>query len=513
MRIIDNKALLIKVKNPARITTVIPKSKLVGDNEVLVNWGVEEAQVLRNLQIKNIPSPIEGRYAWTGAYTPMAHQKTTSAFITMNNRCFVFNEQGTGKTASAIWAMDYLINMGLVRKVLVLCPLSIMNAAWEADLFSFAMHRTCVVAHSYSPEKRKELASAADTDFVICNFDGLGIIKDCLDDVDAIIIDEASAFKTATTRRWKTLNSFIKPHMRIIAMTGTPAAQSPLDAYGLAKIINPSGVPKYFGAFRDSVMRRVTHFKWVPQAGAEQIVHAALQPAIRFTKEECLDLPDMTYTTRHVPLSAQQNKYYEKIRKDMLASMGGEQITTANAAVNLNKLIQLSCGAAYSDSGETITFDASGRVNALLEVIAEASNKVIVFAPFRHAITLVAEELTKHNITCEVIHGDVTPRNRNIIFKKFQTEADPHVLIIQPQAAAHGITLHAANVVVWWGPITSIETYLQANARVHRQGQKNPCTVVHLQGSNVETRVYKMLSEKLDIHTRVIDLYKNILEE
>ena len=92
-----------------------------------------------------------------------------------------------------------------------------------------------------------------------------------------------------------------------------------------------------------------------------------------------------------------------------------------------------------------------------------------------------------------------------------QTKPDPHVLVVQPQAAAHGVTLHAANVVVWWGPITSIETYLQANARVHRAGQRNPCTVVHLQGSPVERRVYKMLSEKVDIHTRLIDLYNNVV--
>jgi SNF2 family DNA or RNA helicase len=147
----------------------------------------------------------------------------------------------------------------------------------------------------------------------------------------------------------------------------------------------------------------------------------------------------------------------------------------------------------------------------LLEVIEEASHKVIVFAPFKHAIEIIAEEMRKNKIPAEIIHGGVSATKRTEIFSRFQTEDNPRVLIIQPQAAAHGVTLHAANVVVWWGPITSIETYLQANARVHRAGQRNPCTVVHLQGSPVEKRVYKMLSEKVDIHTRLIDLYKNIL--
>jgi hypothetical protein len=277
-------------------------------------------------------------------------------------------------------------------------------------------------------------------------------------------------------------------------------------------MINPNGVPRFFGAFRDQVMQKITQFKWVPKVSSERTVHEALQPAIRFTKEECLDLPDMTYVMRDVPLSTQQARFYETLRKHMLATAAGEDITTVNAAANLNKLLQLSCGAVYSDSGEVVAFDAKNRMSALLEVIEEASHKVIVFAPFRHAIEIVAEELKANSITCEVIHGGISATKRTEVFARFQTEPNPQVLVIQPQAAAHGVTLHAANVVVWWGPITSTETYLQANARVHRAGQHNPCTVVHLQGSPVERRIYKMLSEKVDIHTRLIDLYKNETE-
>jgi SNF2 family DNA or RNA helicase len=299
--------------------------------------------------------------------------------------------------------------------------------------------------------------------------------------------------------------------MWVWMLTGTPASQSPTDAYGLAKIINPSGVPKFFGAFRDMVMQKITTFKWVPKHTSEKTLHDVLQPAIRFTKEECLDLPDMTYVTRDVPLTSQQLKYYEAIRKHMTAVAAGEEITTVNAAANLNKLLQLSCGAVYSDSGEVIAFDAKNRMSALVEVIEEASHKVIIFVPFRHAIEIISEELSKLQIINEKIHGGISATKRTEIFAKFQTEKNPQVLVIQPQAAAHGVTLHAANVVVWWGPITSIETYLQANARVHRAGQRNPCTVVHLEGSPVEKKVYKMLSEKVDIHTRLIDLYKNIL--
>jgi len=512
VQIVENKALLLNVRNPNRITEVIPRSKVLDSGQVLVKWGLEEAQVLKNLRIKNVPSPIKNRYEWTGLYKPFDHQKETASFLTLHRRAFCFNEQGTGKTSSVIWAADYLIKEKFINRVLVICPLSIMQSAWEADLFKFAMHRTCAIAHSYSKEKRIQ-AIHSDTDFVIINYDGLEIIKDEIVNAkfDLIVVDEANAYKNVQTKRWKILASIIRSETWVWMLTGTPASQSPTDAYGLAKIINPTGVPKFFGAFRDMVLQKITQFKWIPKPSSERVVHQVLQPAIRYTKEECLDLPDMTYVTREVPLSAQQNKFYEAIRNNMMTVAAGEEITTVNAAVNLNKLLQLSCGAVYSDSGEIVAFDAKNRMTALLEVIEEASYKVIVFAPFKHAIEIIAEEMRKNKIPAEIIHGGVSATKRTEIFSRFQIEDNPRVLIIQPQAAAHGVTLHAANVVVWWGPITSIETYLQANARVHRAGQQNPCTVVHLQGSPVEKRVYKMLSEKVDIHTRLIDLYKNIL--
>jgi len=514
LQIIDNKALLLKVRDPNRITTVIPKSRILNDGRVLVKWGLDEAQVLKNLRYKDVPSPIRAHYNWPGLYKPFAHQRTTAEFLTLHRRAFCFNEQGTGKTGSVIWAADYLMNIGVIKRVLVLCPLSIMQSAWQNDLFRFAMHRTTAIAHSYSREKRIK-AVQSDAEFVICNFDGLGIIRDAVfeENFDLIVIDEANAYKTVSTTRWKTLNSIIRPKTWLWMLTGTPASQSPTDAYGLARLINPQGVPRFYGSFRDMVMYKLTQFKWVPKPNSEKTVHTVLQPAIRFTKDECLDLPDMTYTTRDIPLTAQQEKYYEAIRKDMLVVAAGEEITTVNAAANLNKLLQLSCGAVYSDSGEVVAFDASNRINALKEVIDEASHKVLIFVPYRHAIEIVTEELKKSGYTAEIINGSVSAGNRTDIFARFQNDKNPQVLVIQPQSAAHGVTLTAANVVVWFSPITSVETYLQANARVHRAGKHNPCTVVHLQGSPVEKKMYKMLQGKVDIHTKMIDLYKNIIED
>jgi SNF2 family DNA or RNA helicase len=234
MRIVDGKALLLKLRNPKRVTETIPKSKTVQDHEVLVKWGIDEAHTLRKLNI-NVPSPINGRYTWTGKYAPFDHQKKTAAFLTMNQKAFCFNEQGTGKTASSIWAADFLMKQGKVSRVLVVCPLSIMDSAWREDLFTFAPHRSVSIAHGASKKRREIIQQGSE--FVIINYDGVEIVAEDIINggFDLIIVDEATHYKNAQSKRWKVLRRIVNDNTWLWMMTGTPAAQSPLDAYGLAK--------------------------------------------------------------------------------------------------------------------------------------------------------------------------------------------------------------------------------------------------------------------------------------
>jgi SNF2 family DNA or RNA helicase len=511
MQIIDGKALLLKLRNPKRVTETVPKSTEVRDNEVLVNWGIDEMHTLKRLNI-NVPSPIQSQYTWTGKHAPFNHQKKTSAFFTMNRKSFCFNEQGTGKTASAIWAADYLMKQGKINRVLVICPLSIMDSAWREDLFTFAPHRSVDIAHGASKKRKAILEQGAE--FVIINYDGVEIVSKEIAEggFDLIVVDEATHYKNTQSQRWKTLRRLVKDDTWLWMMTGTPAAQSPLDAYGLAKMVNPDAVPRFFGSFRDMVMRKITQFRWIVKPEATDLVFNVLQPAIRFTKEECLDLPDMTYVKRKVELTRQQKKYYDLLKKKLVMTVGGDEITAINAAVVMNKLLQISAGAVYTDEGDTLEFDIKHRYKVLREVIDESSQKVLIFVPFKHTIDILTDKLRNDGITTEVIRGDVPVTRRTDIFKRFQTTNEPRVLVIQPQSAAHGVTLTAANTVVWWGPTPSLETYAQANARVHRSGQKHPCTVVQLQGSAVEQRVYSLLDNRIDVHTKMIDLYKEILD-
>lgn len=454
-------------------------------------------------------------YEWPRphGFTPFVHQKSTAEFLISNRKAFCFNEQGTGKTASVIWAVDYLMHIGVIRRVLVICPLSIMKSAWQGDLFKFALHRTVSVAYG-SARKRKEIINAG-AEFVIINFDGVGIVKDEIIDggFDLIVVDEASAYKNAQTSRWKDLRDLTRVIKGLWMLTGTPAAQSPADAYGLAKLVNPKGVPQFFTQFKDSVMQKITDYRWIPKPTAKHIVRTVLQPAIRFEKRQCIDLPPLTFVERDAPLTPQQAGFYKLLKKEMMIEAAGEEISAVNAATQINKLLQISCGSIYTDTGEVVDFDVSNRLNVVQEIVDECSNKVLIFVPFTHSIMLLEKHLTKNGVTCEIINGSVSVNKRADVVKQFQEQPNPKVLIIQPKAASHGLTLTAADTIIWYAPCTSVETYLQANARIDRPGQVNPMTIVHIRGSQVESRLYSLLQNNVAGHKEIIDLYQEEISE
>lgn len=514
MEILDNKAVLIRTRNPSKYT-VIPKSRIIedlgnGGYTVAVFWGLDEMRVLKNLGVRAAPSPITRKYNWPGRYIPMAHQIETASFLTLHRRAFCFNEPGTGKTLSALWAADYLMQRGEVRRVLILCPLSIMHSAWMGDINNSVMHRSAVVAHHSSAMRRVELVQG-DYEIVIANYEGLNLIaKEVNADgrFDLVIVDEANAYKNPSTQRWRSLASIVQPHTYLWMMTGTPASQSPVDAYGLAKLVNPAGVPKFMTAWRDKVMNKITQFKWAPKPEAKRLVHEALQPAIRFTKEQCLDLPPVVTVTREVPLSPQQTKYYKLLKEQMLFQTAGETISAVNAGVAVSKLLQISAGAAYTDDKETVEFDASPRLKVLMEAIEETDRKVIIFAMFRSSIDTISTYLTKNGIPTAQIHGDVSAGKRGQIINDFQNTDNVRVLVMQPQATAHGITLTAANTVVFYGPLMSVEMYLQCIARADRKGQNaDKVTVVHIQSSPIEVRMFKAMASKVSDHALLVGMF------
>lgn len=492
---------------------MIPKHQIreiEGGYEALVYFGLDEMRVLKNLGFKNVPSPIEYRYPWPGRYKPMDHQVKTSGFLTMNRRSFILSEPGTGKTLSALWAADYLMKRKEVRRCLIICPMSIMHSAWMGDLNNSIIHRSAIVAHHAQASRRVEMIQG-DYEFVIINYDGVGLVaNEILADgrFDMIIVDECSGYSNAQTKRWKSLAKIIRPDTYLIMMTGTPAAQSPLHAYGMAKLVNPSGVPSYFTKWRDMTMNKITTFKWAPKHDARDKVFAALQPAIRFTKEQCLDLPPVVKMTREVPMTPMQKKYYDKIKNDMLVTVAGQTISAVNKAAVVNKLLQVSAGAVYSEDGEVVEFDAAPRMNVLLEIMNETDRKVIIFAMYRSSIDGIEAFLKKSGYNVGVIDGRSTASRRGELINQFQHTPYPEVLVMQPQASAHGITLTAADTVVFFGPLMSVELYVQAIARSDRKGQNSDkVTVIHIQSSPIEKKMFDAMNGKVTDHSLLTNMF------
>lgn len=516
MEIYQNKALLIKTRNPGRYD-FIPNRVQFDEDTVAIKWGLEEARVLKNLGVKNVPSPIYKSYEWPCRYPYVfAHQKETASFLTMHRRAFVLSEPGTAKTLSALWAADYLMQIGEVRRVLVVCPLSIMQSAWLGDIGRSIIHRSAIVCHHSSSDRRKDMVRG-DYEIVVVNYDGIPLISDAIvadGRFDLIIADEATALKNSMTRRWKAFAKLLRPDTYLWLMTGTPSAQSPLDAYGLAKLVNASAVPKFFTAWRDLTMNKLTMYKWAPKFNARELVHAAMQPAIRFTKAECLDLPPVLTETREVEMTNQQFKYYKQLKDQAVLYAAGEQISAPTAATLVSKLLQISAGAAYTDEKETIQFDCSTRLNVLMEVLEQTERKVLIFALFRSSIETIVAHLEKNGIACGEIHGSVPQTKRSKLIERFQTTDAPRVLVMQPQASAHGITLTAADTVIFYGPLMSVEQYVQCCARADRQGQTaDKVTVVHLQSSPIERKMFSALQAKVDDHRLLTDMFDAEIKE
>jgi len=505
-------SLILKLSDPERVTAHIPKARTVeheGTTYTQVRMGLDEMRVLRNVGI-NAPSPVRFDYAWPSRYPkPFEHQITTTEFLTLNPKAICLNDMGTGKTLSALWGADYLMTKGRVRKTIIVCPLSVMSV-WANELHGhFMFSRKCAVLHGSKERRLKLLAS--DVDFYIINHEGLATVESELrkrTDIDMWIVDEAAAYRNARTDRYAMLHSLVKDARWLWLFTGTPCPTSPTDAWALAKLLKNPKAPKYFNGFRDQVMHQITAYKWVPKEEAYDTAFQLLQPGIRFRKEDCIDLPPVTFVDRECALTSAQQKAYTEMHNELVASISGQTVTAANAAVKLSKLLQVCTGAVYDETGTTHTLDSSIRMQTCLDIVDAAAHKVIVFVPFTAALHGLAAFLRKHGHTVAVVDGSVSASKRTAIFDAFQNENSPRVLIAHPATTAHGLTLTRADTTVWYAPIFSLEIFDQANNRMNRPGQINNMTVVMVSATPMERQLYAALAGKARMQDAVLQLYK-----
>ncbi len=511
---ISNKHQAVLIREDPRVGNIIPHVRKLNKNGnvfYLVPHKPSEAKLLTNLGYK-VPPPIVTHYDWQGT-TPFASQKETAAMLTTNHKAFVLNGLGTGKTRATLFAVDYLKSVGEINKVLVVAPLSTLTCVWEKEVFEVFPELTTKLLYGTKAQRVKALNE--DADIYIINHDGVKVLlKEIIASkkFDLVIIDEIASFRNARTNRWKALNTIVRDCRWAWGLTGTPTPNAPTDAWAQCRLLVPEKVTKYFKAFQQETMRQVSQFRWVPKNDANDTVYKAMQPAVRFTIDECVDLPETIYSTREAEMSKDQAAAYKDMMNEFHAEFAAKEITAANEGVKINKLLQIAGGYVYSNDRSVVSIDISDRLKTLKEIIEECNEKVIVFAPFVHIVTALYKELASYT-SVEVVYGDTKKGDRDNIFTAFQNAPNPKVLLAHPQCMSHGLTLTVASTIVWFSPILSLEIYEQANGRIARPGQKNITNIIHIEGSPIEKRVYSRLRSRSKMQGILLDLFKTTTDQ
>lgn len=508
-----HKMLVVPQSNA--VANMFPSARVVdmkGKPFHLIEHRPAECFILRSMGY-TVPAPILTHYDWPGQHKPFDAQRQTCGLLTMNKRAYVLNSMGTGKTSAALWAWDYLYGNGLAKKLVVICPLSTMKFTWLREVFGVLPHRKAVVCHAATKAKRIERLNDPTADIYIINHDGAKLLHDELiklakaGTIGVICIDELAVYRNGQSQRTKLMKHLAAAMDWAWGMTGSPMPRSPCDVWAQCQIITPTTVPKFFGHFRDTVMTRINQFKYAPKPNAVEKAYAVMQPSVRFTMDDVVELPDVVHQTVNVPMGPKQSKVYKALASACHAALGSHEITAANAGAVMMKLLQVATGWVYDSKRNTVTLDGNDRVQQLIDTIDEAEHKVLVFVPFIHALDGISEALTKAGIDHAVVSGQTPITERSKIFNLFQNTDQYKVLLAHPQCLAHGITLTRANVVVWYAPVTSLEIYEQANARIRRIGQKNKQLVLHLQSTPVEKRIYKLLENNQQVQDAFLDMF------
>lgn len=462
----------------------------------------DNARALRAAGL-HVDSPMmHGDYEFQGSFRPFKHQRITAAFLSMNPRAFCFNDMGTGKTAAAIWAAEYLRSIGRVRRVLVLAPLTTLYDVWEREIMNCAPN--AVVSIMRGSKATRDAMLAGDADWLVLNHDGiksnyLSLMAD--DTIDLVICDESTAFKTPSADRTKCFMRYVNHRNKCLwAMTGTPMARLPTDVFTTARLVCPHRVPSSFAAFQDMTCLVIGLHKVVAKRGAIEQVLDTLDPVIRYSKRECIDLPAVTYNERRVEMTPEQTKLIRDLQLRFVADVQGRKVTALTAATQMTKVLQVLQGGVIvnteTQDGEII--GAPPRMAALREIIESSNSKTLIFAPYRLSIRYLMQDLQK-DYGAEFIDGTVSEKRRAELLLRFSKSDSMQVLIAHPRTAAHGLTMTAASTIAWWGPIFSAEEYVQACNRIDRPGQQHAMSVYNLYATAYEKRFYTALEDRLDM--------------
>lgn len=521
-----SKSLILRVRDPFAVRELLPQhSRAITSpdgHNVAVKWTLESARLLRNIGVA-APSPIKNFYRWPGKYKPLDHQVEMASFCTLHDKCFNLSEQGTGKTFATLWALDYLMTEGAIKRALIMCPLSSMTLTWMHDIFEVLPHRVASVIHGTAQRRIKNLARPID--IYVLNHDGIDIESVAKEvrrrsDIDLIVVDEASFFRNAEIDKYRFLKWVAEKKMKLWLLTGTPCPNAPTDAWALSKLIDPTLAPPFFGRFRDETMNK-DGMRWSPKRGSNARAYEIMQPAIRFLKKDCLTLPPLIGPRDvQTQLSKEQKDAVKLMRDEMVMLAETTKINAVNGADKLTKLRQILCGAVKDPvTGTYHRLDCHQRVRDLRNLISQANAKVLVIVPFKGILQTLADELPKPDrhtglpgYTVAVVNGDVSPKDRVDIITRFKQQTDPHVLLCHPKVMSHGLNLTEADTTIFYAPIYSNDEYAQVIERFNRLGQKHTMNLLRMLAHPIEAAIYKAVDERGTMQNSILELYRQVIE-
>ncbi|WP_069648966.1 SNF2-related protein [Caloranaerobacter ferrireducens] len=432
-------------------------------------------------------------------YIPYPYQEYATKWIIDKEKAGLLMEMGLGKTVCTLTAINELLyDYFDVVRVLVIAPLRVAQSTWDEEAAKWDHLKHLKISKVLGTEKERIDALNTKADIYIINRENVKWLVDLYKTnwpFDMVVIDELSSFKSHKAKRFKALRKVRPLIKRIVGLTGTPAPNGLIDLWPQIYLLDGGErLGKTITGFREKYFlpdkrNREIIFSYKPKDGAKEAIYKKLSDiCVSMKAKDYLDLPERLDNIITVHLDDKAKGQYRKLEKDLLLPLKDADIVANTAAVLTNKLLQLSNGAVY-DENKDVKEIHDAKLKALEDVIEAASGKpVLVFYSYKHDLKRIKDHL-KNKILRELKSAkDIEDWNKGNI----------EVLLAHPASAGHGLNLQTGgNIIVWFGLTFSLELYSQANARLHRQGQKETVIIHHLIANDtIDEDVMKVLKDK-----------------
>lgn len=428
-------------------------------------------------------------------------------------------EMGTGKTLTTIGVAGTMFQRELIKRLLIVAPLSI-TGVWREEFEKFADFPYTLTVLTGSGEKKKAALKnlrGSGLQVVVINYESCWRLeKELLKwQPDMIAADEGHKIKTHNTSASKALHRLGAKAKYRILLTGTPVTNKAMDIFSQYKFLNPAIYGQSFYTFRSKYFNMVGYGQHTPVMKGdmeEEFTRRMHSVAFRATKAECLDLPETTDIIRTVELEPSVLKLYKDLVDESIAQLNnGEEVTTTNVLTRLLRLSQLTGGFISGDDGQKVEQVSKAKLEVLEDIIdsmQQEGRKLVIIARFVPEIQAICKLLEKKGIQHSLIMGGV--KDRDLQVSQFQNDPEVTVFLGQVATAGMGITLTAASTMVFYSVDYSMSNYEQTRARIHRAGQKHPCTYIHLVADKtVDSKVMTALKDKADFAKSLVDDWRS----